>query len=48
MSPCSSRVVLDPLAVKVLGGEFRDGDTVVVDAEGDGIVFARKAAVLSH
>jgi len=42
------RLVLDPLAVKVLGGEFRDGDTVMVDAEGDGIVFARKAAVLSH
>jgi len=42
------RLVLDPLAVKVLGGEFRDGDTVVVGAEGDGIVFARKAAVLSH
>jgi len=42
------RMVLDPLAVKVLGGEFRDGDTVVVDVEGDGIVFTRKEAVLSH
>jgi len=42
------RMVLDPLAVKVLGGEFRDGDTVEVDARGDGIVFARKETVLSR
>jgi len=33
------RLVLDPLAVKVLGGEFRDGDTVMVDAKGDEVVF---------
>jgi ATP-dependent Clp protease ATP-binding subunit ClpB len=35
------RLVLDPLALRLLEGEFRDGDTVVVDAEGDGIVFRR-------
>jgi ATP-dependent Clp protease ATP-binding subunit ClpB len=36
------RLVLDPLAVKVLEGEFKDGDTVVVDGKGDDIVFRRK------
>jgi len=36
------RQVLDPLAVKVLGGEFRDGDTVLVDVKGDEIVFSKE------
>jgi ATP-dependent Clp protease ATP-binding subunit ClpB len=36
------RLVLDPLAVKVLEGEFTDGDTVVVDAKLDNILFTRK------
>jgi ATP-dependent Clp protease ATP-binding subunit ClpB len=36
------RLVLDPLAVKVLEGEFKDGDTVIVDAKLDQITFARK------
>ncbi len=36
------REVLDPLALKVLEGEFREGDTVVVDAEAGRIAF-RKA-----
>lgn len=35
------RMVLDPLAVKVLEGEYKDGDTVMVDAEADNIVFTR-------
>ena len=43
------RLVLDPLAVKVLGGEFRDGDTVVVDAHVEGIAFAKKGeSILSR
>jgi ATP-dependent Clp protease ATP-binding subunit ClpB len=33
------RRVLDPLALKVLQGEFKEGDTVVVDAEGDHLTF---------
>jgi ATP-dependent Clp protease ATP-binding subunit ClpB len=37
------RLVQDPLALKLLEREFSDGDTVVVDAEGDGIVFRRSA-----
>jgi len=36
------RMVLDPLAVKVLEGEFKDGDTVTVDAREGGIIFTRK------
>jgi len=38
------RRVLDPLALRVLEGAFTDGDKVIVDAEGDDIVF-RKAEV---
>jgi ATP-dependent Clp protease ATP-binding subunit ClpB len=36
------RIVLDPLARKVLEGEFREGDMVLVDAEGDSIVFSKQ------
>jgi ATP-dependent Clp protease ATP-binding subunit ClpB len=38
------RRVLDPLAIRVLEGEFREGDRIMVDAGSDGIVF-RKAAM---
>ena len=34
------RRVLDPLAMKVLEGEFREGDEVVVDASGGALSFA--------
>ncbi|MCD6599436.1 MAG: ATP-dependent chaperone ClpB [Dehalococcoidia bacterium] len=34
------RMILDPLAVKVLEGEFKEGDTVSVDAREGSIVFA--------
>ena len=37
------RRVLDPLAERLLRGEFSEGDTVVVDAEGDGLTFAASA-----
>jgi ATP-dependent Clp protease ATP-binding subunit ClpB len=33
------RRVLDPLALKVLQGEFKEGDTIVVDADGDQLAF---------
>ena len=36
------RLILDPLAVEVLRGGFRDGDTVVVDAKRGSISFAKK------
>ena len=38
------RRVLDPLAMKVLEGEFREGDTVVIDARGSELTFAREHA----
>jgi len=38
------RLVQDPLALKLLEHEFNDGDTVVVDAEGDHLVFRREVA----
>jgi ATP-dependent Clp protease ATP-binding subunit ClpB len=37
------RLVLDPLAMRVLQGEFREGDVVRVDAAGDQLTFATKA-----
>ena len=42
MKRAIQRLVLDPLAVKVLEGEFRDGDTVNVDAGKDGLAFQVK------
>jgi ATP-dependent Clp protease ATP-binding subunit ClpB len=33
------RRVLDPLALRVLQGDFKEGDTIVVDADGDHLVF---------
>jgi ATP-dependent Clp protease ATP-binding subunit ClpB len=32
----------NPLAQKILGGEFGSGDTIRVDAAGGHLVFARK------
>jgi ATP-dependent Clp protease ATP-binding subunit ClpB len=40
------RRVLDPLAMRVLEGEFREGDTVAVDAgDGDALRFEKRQAV---
>jgi len=36
------RLVQDPLALRLLEGEFSEGDTVLVDAEGDRITFSRR------
>ncbi len=36
------RELQDPLALKLLNGQFRDGDTVVVDQEGGRLVFFRE------
>jgi ATP-dependent Clp protease ATP-binding subunit ClpB len=35
------RLLLDPLALRVLDGEFRDGDTVAVDLAADKLSFAK-------
>jgi ATP-dependent Clp protease ATP-binding subunit ClpB len=39
------RRVLDPLALRVLEGEFREGDTVVVSASGGDLMFEKRVAV---
>ena len=37
------RLVQDPLALRLLEGEFHEGDVVVVDADGDALTFRREA-----
>jgi len=39
------RRVLDPLAMRILEGEFVDGDSVAVDALADGLRFEKRPAV---
>ncbi|HJU45047.1 MAG TPA: hypothetical protein VJ691_19625, partial [Vicinamibacterales bacterium] len=39
------RRLLDPLALRVLDGAFREGDTVVVDVAGDELSFRKGHAV---
>ena len=33
------QLVENPLAKKILAGEFKEGDTITVDADGDEIIF---------
>ena len=35
------RMIQDPLALKLLEGELKEGDTVTVDAHGDELAFSR-------
>jgi ATP-dependent Clp protease ATP-binding subunit ClpB len=37
------RLVQDPLALRILEGEFKEGDVIVVDADGDALTFRREA-----
>jgi ATP-dependent Clp protease ATP-binding subunit ClpB len=39
------RELQDPLALKILQGEFREGDTIRVDAEGDELALTTVAQV---
>ena len=39
------RRVLDPLALRVLEGDFVEGDTIIVDATAGGLVFEKQHAV---
>ena len=41
------RRVLDPLAMRVLEGEFREGDKIVVDVDGGGLKFEKKQQAVS-
>jgi ATP-dependent Clp protease ATP-binding subunit ClpB len=36
------RLILDPLSIKLLGGEFLPGDVIVADVGADGLVFRRE------
>jgi ATP-dependent Clp protease ATP-binding subunit ClpB len=38
------KLVLDPLARRVLESEFGEGDTVIIDADGGALVFRKAAA----
>ncbi len=42
------RRILDPLALRVLEGDFREGDRVLVDIEGNGLKFQKQAGVGSR
>ena len=39
------RYVQDPLALKILGGEFKEGDRVLVEADHEGLYFEREKMV---
>jgi hypothetical protein len=41
-------LIQDPLAVKILSGEFKEGDPIKVDAAGDELSFSRGAAMPAH
>jgi ATP-dependent Clp protease ATP-binding subunit ClpB len=40
------RLVLDPLAVRVLQGEFGEGDRIIVDVSDNGVTFEKKNATV--
>ena len=42
------RLIQDPLAVKILAGEFKEGDQVNVDAVGDELSFSHGTATPAH
>jgi ATP-dependent Clp protease ATP-binding subunit ClpB len=39
------RLIQDPLAVKILEGEFKEGDRIKIDADGDEMVFRHDGSV---
>jgi ATP-dependent Clp protease ATP-binding subunit ClpB len=38
------RLIQDPLAVKILAGEFTEGDLVKIESDGDELAFSRGTA----
>ena len=42
------RLIQDPLAVKILAGEFKEGDQVKIDAVGDELSFSHGTATPAH
>jgi hypothetical protein len=41
-------LIQDPLAVKILEGQFKEGDVVKVDSDGDALVFSHGDARASE
>jgi ATP-dependent Clp protease ATP-binding subunit ClpB len=41
------RLIQDPLAVKILEGEFKEGDQIKVDTDGDEMVFRHGGSMTS-
>ncbi|MFQ5532552.1 MAG: ATP-dependent chaperone ClpB [Candidatus Methylomirabilales bacterium] len=39
------RLVMDPLATKILEGQFREGDHILIDVRDDQVIFTKAAAV---
>jgi ATP-dependent Clp protease ATP-binding subunit ClpA len=39
------RLIQDPLALKLMGGDFTSGDTIVIDRDGDALRFERRVLV---
>jgi ATP-dependent Clp protease ATP-binding subunit ClpB len=42
------KLIQDPLAVKILGGEFKEGDRIEIDADGDELSFQHGAPPSVH
>jgi ATP-dependent Clp protease ATP-binding subunit ClpB len=42
------RLIQDPLAVKILAGEFKEGDSVKIDATGEELSFSRGSVAAAH
>ena len=45
MPSSRAELILDPLALRVLEGNFIEGDTVVVNASGNELTFEKRQAV---
>ncbi|HEY9715980.1 MAG TPA: hypothetical protein V6C69_00820, partial [Trichormus sp.] len=41
------RDIENPLALKLLQGDFSDGDRILVDANADGLTFKREGSLVS-
>jgi ATP-dependent Clp protease ATP-binding subunit ClpB len=42
------RLIQDPLAVKILEGEFKEGDRIKIDSAGDEMVFRHTGSVTDN
>ena len=42
------RLIQDPLAVKILEGEFKDGDRIKIDSDGDEMIFRHGGTVVDN